>query len=73
MDTRLFCVTSNTVIDPGKRNDEARRSDTGNIQADQDAGFVAVRQCDNEDRADNVRNEPSCSDVSSVVWPSLEG
>lgn len=66
-------MASYAVVDPGECNDEAWGSYTSDIQTHQNSGFVAVGQGDNEDRADNVGDKPSCSNVSSMVRPSLEG
>ena len=66
-------MSSNAIVYPGESNDKTRRSDTCHVQADQDSGFVAIGQRDDENRANDVGHEPGRANVSPVVWPSLQG
>lgn len=66
-------MAGHAIVDPGERDDKAWGTDTSNVQADQDSRLVAVRQSNDENRANNVGDKPSCSDVTPVVGPSLEG
>lgn len=54
VDTHLFRMSSNAVIDPGKSDDKPWCSDTRHVEADQNSSFIAVGQCDNENRSDDV-------------------
>lgn len=48
VDTHLFRVSSNAVIDPSESNNETWCSDTRHVKANQNSRFIAVGQCDNK-------------------------